>query len=157
MPNNDITVRCLIIHINGTKLLLPNAVIAEVTSDNYNIEQITNTQPNWLLGIINWRNQRVPLLAIEEALSLPIITPTIKKYRIIVLYGLESTQAMPFYAFRAIDVPRTLCITETSLTDPDTNVSRGLAFKVKYNDEITLLPNLTYLEKLLKTFPMFSK
>ncbi len=156
MPNNDIVVRCLLIHVNGAKLLLPNAVVAEVTSDNDDIELLANNQPNWLLGTINWRNQRVPLLAIEEALSLPITTSSVKKYRIIILYGLESTQAMPFYAFRAIDVPRTIAVTEASLTNPSTNISRGLVFKVMYNTEITLLPNLTYLEKLLKTFPMFS-
>ncbi len=155
MPNNDVAVRCLLIHVNGAKLILPNAVIAEVTSDNYDIKLLSNNQPNWLLGTINWRNQRIPLLAIEEALSLPITTSSVKKYRIIVLYGLESTQAMPFYAFRAIDVPRTIAVTEASLTNPSTNVSRGLTFKVMYNTEVILLPNLTYLEKLLKTFPMF--
>jgi chemosensory pili system protein ChpC len=89
-------------------------------------------------------------------LSLPITTTSVKKYRIIVLYGLESTQTMPFYAFRAIDVPRTIAITEASLTNPSTNISRGLVFKVMYNTEVILLPNLTYLERLLKTFPIFS-
>ncbi len=155
MPNNDIAVRCLLIHVNGAKLLLPNAVIAEVTSNDDDVKLLSKNQPNWLLGTINWRNQRIPLLAIEEALSLPITTSSVKKYRIIVLYGLESAQAMPFYAIKAIDVPHTIAITETSLTNPSTNVSRGLVFKVMYNAEVVLLPNLTYLEKLLKTFPMF--
>ena len=156
MPSKDVAVRCLLIHVNGGKLLLPNAVIAEVTSDNNNIEQLDKNQPNWLLGTIDWRRQRVPLLAIEEALSLPITNSSLKKYRIIVLYGLESPQVMPFYAFKAIDIPRTIAIHETSLASPSTNISRGLVFKVMYNNEVVLLPNLTYLEKLLKTFPMFA-
>ena len=156
MPNNNIAVHCLLIHVYGAKLLLPNTVIAEVTSDNNKVELLTNNQPNWLLGVINWRNQRVPLLSIEEALSLPVVTSSVKKHHIVILYSLEFTQTIPFYALRAIDVPRTLAVKEETLTNPITDVSRGLAFKVMYNTETVCLPDLTYLEKLLKTFPVYS-
>ena len=150
MPNIfTAAVRCLLIPINGGQLLLPCAVVAEVSP--YKEPSTTaENQPNWLLGIINWRNQTVPLLSIEEALSLSVMTPSAPKYRTVILYGLESSQMMPFYAFRAIDMPRTLNITEDSLSHPNADARMGLVFNVKvHNTEVGWLPDLTYLENLL--------
>jgi len=59
-------VRCLLIPISGGQLLLPNSVVAEVFPYN-EPERVAENQPNWLLGLIDWRNQRIPLLSIEEA------------------------------------------------------------------------------------------
>ncbi|MEN8215790.1 MAG: chemotaxis protein CheW [Pseudomonadota bacterium] len=147
MPNTQ--VRCLLIPIGEEQLLLPSAVVAEVSPYN-EPEQMSDNQHKWLLGIINWRNQRVPLLSIEEALSLPSAT-SVKKYRTVILYGLEFTQTMPFYAFISTEVPRTLTVTEESLTNPSANVRSGVVFQVKVdNTETAWLPDLTYLENLLR-------
>jgi chemosensory pili system protein ChpC len=89
-------------------------------------------------------------LSIEKALSLPSAT-SVNKYRTVILYGLEFTQTMPFYAFISTEVPRTLTVTEESLTNPSANVRTGVVFKVKIdNTETAWLPDLTYLENLLK-------
>jgi len=145
--SNDSVVRCLLIPIKGEQLLLPSAVIAEISPYNQP-EQLDNNPPKWLLGVINWRNKRVPLLSIEEALSLP--TDSTPKYCTVIVYGLELAQTMPFYAFLATDVPRTLTVTEESLTNSNANTHRGTVFNVTLQDQTALLPDLTYLENLLK-------
>ncbi|HEW97842.1 MAG: hypothetical protein DRR16_25065 [Candidatus Parabeggiatoa sp. nov. 3] len=146
--SNDSVVRCLLIPIKGEQLLLPSAVIAEISPYKQH-EQLDNNPPKWLLGVINWRNQRIPLLSIEEALSLPTDSTT-PKYRIVIVNGLEMTQTMPFYAFLATDVPRTLTVTEESLTNSNANTHRGTVFNVTLQDKTALLPDLTYLENILK-------
>jgi len=147
--SNDSVVRCLLIPIKGEQLLLPSAVIAEISPYKQH-EQLDNNPPKWLLGVLNWRNQRVPLLSIEEALSLPTDSTT-PKYRTVIVYGLELSQTMPFYAFLATEVPRTLTVTEESLTKPNPDTHRGTVFNVTVQDnETALLPDLTYLENLLK-------
>jgi chemosensory pili system protein ChpC len=149
MSNNNSAVRCILIPFGAGQLLLPTAVIAEVTS--YNEPEQLDDKPNWLLGMINWRKQRIPLLSIEKALSLPMIHP-VNKVRTVVLYGLESPHTMGFYAFRTVDVPRTLAaVTNDNLiNNPETEKHTGLRFNVTVHQTDTAwLPDLSYLENLL--------
>ncbi len=154
MSKSHATVRCLLIPVGGGQILLPSAVIAEVSPYN-KPKPVSENQPKWLLGIIDWRGQRVPLLSIEKALSLPVATS--KKNRTVILYGLDFTQTMPFYAFKSADVPRTLAVTEEILTEPNTNLGAGLVFDVKIDKtEKAWLPDLGYLENLLKKYQVLS-
>jgi len=156
MLNNHATVRCLLVPLGAGQILIPSAVVAEVCPYSEH-ESVSDNQPNWMLGIINWRHQRVPLLSIEEALSLPVAS-SVKKYSTVILYGLESTQTMPFYAFLSSEVPRTLTVTEETLSNLSANVRTGVVFKVKVDKtETALLPDLSYLENRLKEFLVFSQ
>jgi chemosensory pili system protein ChpC len=149
MSNNS-AVRCILIPFGSGQLLLPTAVIAEVTSYK-EPEQLDNDQPDWLLGIINWRKQRIPLISIEKTLSLPMIHP-VNKIRTIVLYGLKSPHTMAFYAFQTIDVPRTIAaVTKSNLiNNPKVEKNIGLLFNVKVHQADTAwLPDLNYLEENL--------
>ncbi len=144
---SNTTVRCLLIPIGEGQILLPSVVIAEVSPD-MEISPLSDNQPSWLLGIINWRGQNVPLVSLENALSLPIVTS--KKSRTVILYGLEYGQTVPFYAFNTTDVPRTFLVNEDSLTKPSTDVGPGLVFNVHIeNSETTWIPDLSYLENLV--------
>ena len=157
MLNTHATVRCLLIPINGGQLLLPSAVVAEVSSYNQ-AEPFAKNQPNWLLGMINWRSQRVPLLSIEEALLLPSVALTETKYRTVILHGLEFASAMPFYAFQATDVPRPITIKEDSFTHFSPEARTGLVFHVTISDQNTAwLPDVVYLENLLTKSPLLSR
>jgi len=149
MSNNS-AIRCLLIPFGAGQLLLPTAVIAEVTSYN-EPEQLNDNQPDWLLGIINWREQRLPLLSIEKALSLPMIH-SVNKARTVVLYGLESPHTMAFYAIQTVDVPRTIAkVTKDNLiNNPEAEKNTGLLFNVKvHQTETAWLPDLSYLEENL--------
>lgn len=157
MLNTHATVRCLLIPINGGQLLVPSAVVAEVSPYNQ-AEPVAKNQPNWLLGIINWRSQRVPLLSIEEVLLLPSMAEAEPKYRTIILHGLEFSSTMPFYAFQAIDVPRPLTIKEDSFTHFSPEARTGLVFQVTINDQNTAwLPDVVYFENLLTKSSLFSR
>lgn len=150
MANMHAVVRSLLIPIHSGQLLLPSAVIAEVTA--YTVPDIiADTQPDWLLGMVTWRNQHVPLLSIEQVLGLPVESVTADA-RIVVLYGLESPQTMPFYAFIASDIPSALAVNEESLTGTTGgDKQKGLVFSVtttEHNE--AFLPDLTYLENLLR-------
>ncbi|RKZ41358.1 MAG: hypothetical protein DRQ49_05465 [Gammaproteobacteria bacterium] len=148
-------IRCLLIPVGEQQLLLPSTVITEV-SLYHEPEPVFEHQPKWLLGIIDWRNQNIPLLSIEEALSLPLKVESSKKYHTVILYGLESTQKMPFYALRATDVPRSLAVTQETLTQSNPETQNGLVFNVAYESNKVLLPDVSYLENLLIKSEVFS-
>ena len=158
MTNNpNSVVRSLLIPIQEAQLLLPSAVVAEVTPYSQP-DKTFDSYPEWWLGIIAWRNQQVPLIAIEKLLSSFLSAPPpTTKYRTIILYGLESSQ-VPFYALVAIDVPKAIEVSEESLSYPKGDMPAGLAFSVTMNNQETVwLPDLTYIENLIKKLLLTNK
>jgi chemosensory pili system protein ChpC len=142
LDNNEI-VRCILIPIGCGQLLLPSAVVAEI-SPYHEPKEIINK--NGVLGIIDWSNKEVPLLSVEEALSLapPFC---IKKYQNLILYGLET---IPYYAIRATDMPRSLTVKSENLIELEHHEDdNGFIYKVKYESEEAWLPNLSYLETIV--------
>ncbi len=151
--SNENFVRCLLVPLGDKQLLLPSAVIAEISP--YQTPKPVDNQPNWLLGIFEWRNQQVPLVAIEKSLSTS--SGADKKHRSIILYGLESSQLMPFYAFTSSDIPKSLLIKDNSLTDySSSKLNKNYSFSAMYDNQTVWLPNLTIIENMLRSFPIKS-
>jgi len=132
--------RCILIPIGCGQLLLPSAVVAEICSYD-EPKEITNH--NGVLGFIDWCDKELPLLSVEEGLSLP--TPNcVNKYQNLILYGLDSIE---FYAIRATDMPRSLMVKSENLIELEKIESHnGLIYKVEYESEVAWLPDLSYLE-----------
>jgi len=147
---NPSVVKSLLIPISGGEIVLPNAIIAEITY-YAKPEKVNKKQPNWLLGFTSWRNQQVPLISMEEAIALP--TTKVKTQRTVVLYGLEAPQNMPFYAFVAADVPKVLSVTEGSLLNPKIEKRSGFLFTAETEHSQTIwLLDLPYVENLLRNY-----
>jgi chemosensory pili system protein ChpC len=150
MSTNNTSIRCLLIPIGKEQLLLPSALVAEITTYK-KPEPRGDNQPDWLLGTLHWRHQHIPLLSVEELLTLSKVA-SVDKYRNVILYGLENLQTLPFYALRITDVPRPLIVTADNLiNNPRQQMRRGLAYNVKIQntDEMAWLADLTYLENVL--------
>lgn len=141
LDNNEI-VRCILIPIGCGQLLLPSAVIAEI-SPYHQPKEIINK--NGVLGIIDWSNKELPLLSVEEALSL--LPPfCIKRYQNLILYGLETIE---YYAIRATDMPRSLAVKSENLIELEKyEDGHSFIYKVEYESEQAWLPDLSYLEKI---------
>ncbi|MDM8564613.1 chemotaxis protein CheW [Candidatus Halobeggiatoa sp. HSG11] len=150
--SNKNFVRCLLIPLGDKQILLPSAVIAEVYP--YQEPKPIAKQPDWLLGIFEWRNQQVPLITIEKFLS--TIKDSSKKCRSVILYGLESNKSMPFYALTATDIPKPLLIKEEDLTTPSFKPNKNYVFNIMYDGQTIWLPNLTNIENMLRSFPLNS-
>lgn len=153
MPEKINTIRSLLISIQGGRLLLPSAVVAEVKPYKEVISashKTIGTMPTWLLGIIEWREQHIPLISIEKILSLPL-APLTTESHIVVLYGLEFIQLTPFYAFVAASIPRVLSVSEDDLTAYREIKRNGLVFSAKLSEKETVfLPDVSFFENLLR-------
>ncbi len=135
--------RCILIPIGYGQLLLPSAIVAEISAYDEPKEIINN---NGVLGVINWCDKEVPLLSVEEALSLP--PPyCVNKYHKLILYGLDTIE---FYAIRATDMPRSLIVKSENLIELEKiEYYNGLIYKVEYESEEAWLPDLSYLEGIV--------
>ncbi len=139
--------RCLLISITGGQLLLPSAVVAEVI--RYREAETPMNEPDWLLGLLSWRNRKLPLLSLEKFFGSKRQTVP-EDPRIIVLYGLHHTDSLPFYAFITQNMPQSLLIKPNSLHNPKTSQRAGLLASVGLSEQQTgWLPDLEYLEKQL--------
>ncbi|BAP55579.1 chemotaxis-related protein [Thioploca ingrica] len=149
--SNSIAVRCLLVPIGlEQQLLLPSTVVAEVFPYQ-KPEPVVGSHPSWLLGSINWRGQPLLVMSMEKILSLPL--PSSKPYRTLILYGLESNQTLPFYAFLVTDIPRTLNLTEVGLTHFVSGERNGIVFQVEIAQQgAAWILDLTYLENLLRKY-----
>jgi aryl carrier-like protein len=135
--------RCILIPIGCGQLLLPGAVIAEICPYDEPKKIINN---NGVLGFIDWCDKELPLLSVEEALSLAA-PYCVNKYQNLILYGLDSIE---FYAIRATDMPRSLMVKSENLIKLEKIESHnGLIYKVRYESEEAWLPDLSYLERIV--------
>jgi chemosensory pili system protein ChpC len=147
-------VRSLLIPIGDKQLLLPSAVIAEIAPYS---EPKAFTEESGLLGIVEWRQQIVPVLSIKQLFQLSDAATKLRQ-RLVILYGLESVSILPFYAFVASGVPRTVTATEAMLSTASNLQLTGLSceFNITFSDNETStawIPDLTFLENILRKSP----
>jgi len=147
------SIRSLLISIQGGRLLLPTAVVAEITPYKKIISTAHKTivsMPPWLLEVVEWRGQNIPLLSLEKILSLPL-APLTTESHVVVLYGLEFIQITPFYAFVAATIPHVLSVSEDDLTAQRDIKRNGLVYSAKLNEKETVfLPDVNFFENLLR-------
>lgn len=157
LVNQSSHIRCLLVPVGGgqSQLLIPSAVVAEVT--NYKVpEKKLGNSPKWLLGLIEWRGQHVPVISIEDILAHAPLPPT-NDQRLVILYGLETSQFLPFYAFIASNIPSALSLSSKYFNEFTEEKQPGIVFNVtlatKSGSENIAILDVTYLEGLLRKVP----
>jgi len=65
MADNTQLIKCIILTLRKTNVIVPNALVAEVVS----VKEIKNTDHSstWFLGNMAWRDMDVPLLSFEAS------------------------------------------------------------------------------------------
>jgi len=61
----DKTLDCVVLGASPTPFILPKACIAEWNSDAQ-IEAINDDKVEWMVGHVNWNDQRIPLIDIQS-------------------------------------------------------------------------------------------
>jgi chemosensory pili system protein ChpC len=130
------------------KVLLPNAIIAEVVSYQ-DIEKIDGS-PNWLLGNFNWRGYKIPVVN-YDTLARGTISAMKDKGRVAVIKALGDIEHMPYFAIVVSGVPRLQLVTQGDLQvhESDQDISNAIASRVTIQDEMSEIPNIRYIEHVL--------
>lgn len=133
---------------NKKRVLLPNAIIAEVVS-NSEINVVDGTS-DWFLGNINWRGYEVPLIS-YETLSTGSKAELDENVRVAVIKSLGNIETMPYFAMLVKGVPRLQLVTQGDLQvhEGETNDSNAIASKVTIQDEMSEIPNIRFIEHVL--------
>ena len=107
-------VRSLWIPLRGMNLLLPNVAVAEVVP--YREPEALEQAPDWMLGVLNWRNQRIPLVSYELFCRQDAPDAT-QRARILVMNNTRGDARLPFYAMVTSGIPRLFLADEEGLDD----------------------------------------
>jgi chemosensory pili system protein ChpC len=147
----DITsreIRGLMIPVTGTRVLLPNATVAEVIT--YSAPEKIANAPAWLLGRLSWRGWRLPLFSFAM-LSGSAAQETVSNAKVAVLKALSGNAKMPFVAMLAQGFPRLTTITPDLLipTGDEGEQRPGVHAHVLVREDQAVIPNLDQIETLV--------
>jgi chemosensory pili system protein ChpC len=148
MASAEMDVRSVLVPLAETALLLPNAVMSELT-DYRTPRPMMRDYADWLAGSITWRQRSIPLVRFERLLERD---PALASYRrrIVICQALNPEARQPFYGLVTTGIPRLLRVglDNLQLLDPVPG-NWPVAARVRVLDSEALLPDFDQLESLL--------
>ncbi len=148
MAKKIIYIHSQMLAIENGLLILPNTAIAEIV--HYSEPTPVDNLPQWLLGTMEWRGIRIPLLSLEHAMGndLPVLAAN---NHIAIINCLNSDKSLNFYGIITIGLPRLVNINENKLSPSTKEANNPLILSnVVVNKSETMIPNLDAIESLVK-------
>jgi len=148
-PYAAMSVRSLVVPLNGLAMLIPNTAVAEVA--DYKVPQPVLDSPGWLLGMMLWRGRSIPLLAFEQYLGRSTGVGGVHA-RAIVCNTLNGNRLLPFVAILAQGIPRLQEIKGEmlELADRDgSSATPAAAALVRLGGQEAVIPDLDVVERML--------
>ena len=105
MIASESEVRCMLIPLHDSRLLLPNAAVAEVIG--YREPDRIDQDHGWLQGTVNWHQREVPVVDFECLLGRPA-KPGGVRQRIAVCYATDGQTDWPLVGLVTQGIPRLL-------------------------------------------------
>lgn len=154
MPQTLEEIYSLLVPIAGGKLILPRLSVAEVMG--YARPRPVRGSPNWLLGLINWQGQEIPLVSFEGLCGRKI-PERANRTRIAVLFSIGANMEPPVFALMTQGYPYLVRVNASVLsTDTEDSYSEDLPVlsRVRMANERPVIPDLEAIEdKLLAAMP----
>jgi chemosensory pili system protein ChpC len=138
-----------IIPMGNGRMVLPNVAIAEVVSSSAAEVQKVDKAPDWLMGMLNWRGQQVPLVSFEKLCG-DDIPQASAKARFVVLNTLNGKDDMSFMAIMAQDLPQLTTLDNARISSGSKKGKGVILSNVKVDGEDAVIPDLDNLETTLR-------
>ncbi|MFT3793015.1 MAG: chemotaxis protein CheW [Rudaea sp.] len=139
-------IHAVLIPVSGTRLLLPNATVAEI-AQLADVEKIDGA-PSWLLGRLPWREHMIPLVSFARMTGVNALDET-RQARVIVLKTLDDRDGvMTHIGLLAQGLPRLTTITSDLLvrTDDGSRLLPGTTAHVLVRSDQAIIPDLHWIE-----------
>lgn len=142
-------IRGVLIQVEGARLLLPNATIAEVLSFA-DPEPIADA-PSWLLGLIRWRGWQVPLVSFARLAGIAEEAGGLGS-KVLVLKALGGEARLPHFALLTQGFPRLVTVSRGTLAldGHEAPLPEGVQVRVLLNDDAALVPDIDHLDRMIR-------
>jgi chemosensory pili system protein ChpC len=138
-------VSSLLIPLAHRQLLVPTATVAEIVP--YRAPQHHPESPDWYLGDIVWREQRIPLIS-YEVLCGDAMPPYAMSCRIAVLNNTGVDESLPFLGLAAQGIPRLSRVKPDEVHErEDAQPERFDLMHVSHAGESVVIPDVTALQQ----------
>lgn len=141
-------IRCVLVPVGNLRLLLPNANIAEVITQS-KPEPLAGA-PDWMLGRIQWRGWRVPLVSFTVLAGTEPGDADLS-VRVAVLKALGGNPKLPFIAVLTQGFPRLTTLNAELIipTHDGKPLPPGVRAHVLVRDDVAMIPDLEWIEATL--------
>ncbi len=142
-------IRGVLIQVEGARLLLPNATIAEVLS--FADPEPIEGAPGWLLGRIRWRGWQLPLLSFARLSGLAQEEGGLGS-KVVVLKAMGGDAKLPHFALLTQGFPRLVTVSRAALAveHQDGALADGVLVRVLFNDDAALVPDIDRIEQAIR-------
>ena len=146
VENAEATVRCVYLPLAEAGLLVPSSAVAEVIV--VPPIDVIDGAPDWLVGLVDWRGMRLPLLRAEAALG-KSETDSDVRGRVAVMHVLDEDSPVQFYGIGIQRLPTVVLATEraTKFAEPTLLVD-WVQSQVELEIGDALVPRLDLLEQM---------
>jgi len=149
-PKNEV-LPCLLIPIQGGRMVLPNVTVAELIPFQKPVE-IANT-PEWIMGEIEWRGTMIPVISYEDFSGFKK-GPAGQDLRVAVVNSPNGEQGkMRFFGMLTQGIPSLIKLEEAAIKEnQNTVLQKGQKMAVTLETGHATIPDLDMLESaILKT------
>jgi len=139
----------LLVPLANERLIVPRACVAEVIS--YQVPAEMSNSPPWYLGLVNWSNHSVPVVAFEGAFGQ--VLPTVSnRTRILIFHASAGKLRCGYFGMLTQGFPQLVRV-NADVVRPDPSRSfpeRAPVFcQVHMVNETPLIPDLYRLEEMM--------
>jgi chemosensory pili system protein ChpC len=113
--SNTQEIRGVLVPVGSRHLLLPNAAVAEVIG--FEDPQPQDNAPDWLLGRIDWRGRRIPVISWERAVEGNEPDWSASRVRIVLLNTLNGNPALTHIGVLSVGIARLARIRADTLSE----------------------------------------
>ena len=145
-------IRAVLIPIEtDRKLLLPNAMVAEVMA----MRSIDDSaaEDDWVLGTVSWRGWDIPLIDFGLLTGYQNDEPAdpVSTDNIAVLKCINHPEDLPYFAVLSRGIPKLQLVSrgDIQLHEEQDVVHHAIASLVSIEEEMADIPNMNYLETQL--------
>ena len=149
MDQKQTDIRGVLIGVTGTRLLLPNATVAEVIT--YSLPEPVPGAPSWLYGRIRWRGWRLPLISFARLTGLAQQESELGA-KVVVLKALGGNPRQPYFAMLTQGFPRLVTVPADQLVTAagdGNDPPPGVLTPVLLRDDEALIPDLAAIEAMI--------
>jgi len=137
-------VSCVLIPLEGVRLLLPNVSVAEILP--WRRVKVLDEAPEWCLGLLGWRGETIPVIRFESLNGGGDAARRAGRC-MIVMNRARTASGLPFYALAAEGLPRMLQLTSDDIANEPGRLGPAETVHVRVGTESAVIPNLEFVER----------
>ena len=140
-------VRSLWIPLREMNLLLPSMAVAEIGS--YRAPEAAPGMPEWLLGMVKWREREIPVISLESICGLTVPSNPVFS-RLMIVNSVRPDSPVEFYGIVTAGLPGLIHFGNDTAGHVEAYDGEGLHSVVHVGNELAGIPDLDCLQAMLE-------